>query len=98
MEKKDPTLNENQLGNLLLRYKKNLKPPQASVQKEFVAVVEEVTGLILRNDQVEYSVATKTIVLKTPSLLRSELKLKHPEIMSLLVERLGRENAPIVML
>lgn len=94
MRKKDPNESVHQLGNLLARYKAVLKPPQASVEKECVIVIKDVTGIELLPQQVSYTVSTKTLVLKTPSLLRSELMLHRQAILSELKQRLGEKGAP----
>lgn len=93
MQKKDPTLNIQQLGNLLERYKKHLKPPQASVEKECIDIIKDLCGLVVQPHQVSYSVSTKTLHIKTPSIVRSELVMKYPDIMTELKRRLG-ESAP----
>ena len=96
--KKDPTQSENQLGNLLARYIKVFKPPQASVEKECIAVIAEVCGITLLPHQIEYRVATRTIQLKAPSLLRSELKLKSGLILAELAKRLDSSTTPTSLL
>jgi hypothetical protein len=98
MKKKDPSESVHQLGNLLARYKAVLKPPQASVERECIMVVKEVTGIELLPQQVSYTVATKTLVLKTPSLLRSELLLQRQGILIELKKRLGEKRAPDVII
>jgi hypothetical protein len=98
MDKKDPSENVSQLGNLIERYKKILKPPQASVEKEFIMVAKEVVGIELKPNQVSYTVSTKTIYIKAPSLLRSELLLYKVEILLNLKERLGDQNSPTTIL
>ncbi|MEN9920283.1 MAG: hypothetical protein RL538_176 [Candidatus Parcubacteria bacterium] len=94
MKKKDPSENKEQLGRLLERYKVFLKPPQASVEKECLQVISEVTGIMLRSDQVSYTVATKTLYIKAPSLLRSELLLRRVELLEAFKGRLGGGSAP----
>jgi hypothetical protein len=96
--KKDPTRSENQLGNLLERYRKIFKPPQASVERECIAVITEVCGITLLPHQIEYNVATRTLQLKTPSLLRSELKLKSELILTELAKRLDASTTPTTLL
>ncbi len=98
MKKKDPSLNREQLGHLLLRYKTILKPPQASVEKEAVAVITEVTGITLTTAQLSYTVHTRTLTIKAPSLLRSELYLKREVILSTLRQRLGEQSAPTTLI
>ncbi len=95
--KKDPTQNKNQLGNLLARYARIFKPPQASVEKECIVVITEVCGITLLPHQLEYRVATRTLQLKTPSLLRSELLMKSNLILDELAKRLG-STAPTTLL
>lgn len=95
MRKKDPTQNNQQLGNLLLRYKKLIKPPQSSVINEVVLVVGEVLGVVLLPSQFDYNVRSKTIYIKTPSLLRTEIIKKREIIIKTLRERLGDNNYPI---
>jgi len=96
--KKDPTFDTNQLGNLLERYKKVLKPPQASMEKECLEVIKEITTLELNPKQIKYTVGTKTISITAPSILRSELKRSHPEIIKALQKRLGAQNAPTTII
>lgn len=98
MRKKDPNDSVHQLGNLIARYKTLLKPPQASVEKESIIVIKEVTGIEIQPHQVSYTVATKTLVLKTPSLLRSELLLHRERILSELKQRLGEKGSPDTLL
>lgn len=99
MRKKKPVdTNDSQIGNLLLKYKKNLKPPQASVEKECIEVIKEVTNFLLKADQVEYTVSNKTLYLQIPSLLKSELKPQYPNILLALKNRLGAAHSPTTIL
>ncbi|MCA9356956.1 hypothetical protein H6784_03780 [Candidatus Nomurabacteria bacterium] len=82
------------IGDLFERYKKHFKAPQASVEKECVLVIKEITGFDVSFDQIEYTVSTRSLYLKVPSILKSELKFHHPSILKLLVERLGVDVAP----
>jgi hypothetical protein len=96
--RKDPNQNENQLGNLLERYKKILKPPQASVEKEAILVIKELTSITVHSHQISYTVGSRTLVIKTPSIIRSELKSHHPAIIKELQGRLGAQNAPTTII
>jgi dienelactone hydrolase len=98
MKKKDPSQSSAQLGNLLLRYKKILKPPQASVEKEAIVVIKEVCGLELQVGQISYTVATRTLYIKAPSLLRSELLMRRTGILEALRSRLGDDSYPTTIL
>lgn len=96
--KKDPTQNASQLGNLLAKYQKLFKPPQATVEKACIEVIADVCGVTLLPHQVEYNVATKTLQLKTPSLLRSELKMKSQLVLDELAKRLDASTTPTTLL
>lgn len=96
--KKDPTENETQLGNLLERYKKLIKPPQASVEKEAIIVIKELTDITLLPQQLSYTVSTRTLSIKAPSVLRSELFQHRSRILEGLHLRLGAQNAPHTIL
>jgi hypothetical protein len=95
MKKKDPAHNSQQLGNLLLRYKKIIKPPQQSVVIEVVSVIKDVAGFDVTTKQLEYTVSSRTVYVKTPSVLRTEIIKKKSEILKALTERLGDNNCPI---
>jgi hypothetical protein len=98
MRKKDPSDNDRQLGRLLERYKTLLKPPQASVEKECITVIEEITGIALRPHQVHYTVTSRTLTIKAPSILRSELSLHRTDILVALKNRLGEGSAPTTII
>ncbi len=95
MRKKDPTGNSEQLGNLLLRYKKIFKPPQESVLIEVARVVSEVVGVSVSSKQFNYTVSSKIVYIKTPSLIKSEIIKKKADIKKALSERLGEGNVPL---
>ncbi len=95
MYKKDPTQNSKQLGNLLLRYKQFLKPPQQSVLKEVVGVVKEVVGVEVGVKQFEYNVSSRTVYVKTASVIRNEIVRQKGAIKKALIERLGEQNSPV---
>lgn len=82
------------IGDLFEKYRTHLKAPQASVEKECVAVIKEVTGFDIPLEQVVYTVSSRTLSLQVPSVVKSELRFKHEIILKKLSDRLGRENAP----
>lgn len=84
--------------DLFAVYRARLQAPQASVVKEVVVVVQEVTGIAVTIDQFTYNVHTKAVSAKVPSVIRSELQYKHTEIRKRLVERLGEKSAPDIIL
>jgi len=85
------------ISDLFSRYKNVIKPPQASVVKEFVEVCKEVSGLDIKNEQCSYTVSSKTIYLQTHSLIKSELLQKKEQLLTELKKRLGK-NSPTQIL
>jgi hypothetical protein len=98
MRRKLPTENYNQLGNLLERYKKHFKPPQASVEKVCISVIKDITGMPLGAHQITYTVHSRTVTIKAPSLIKSELKTHHTAILLELEKRLGLGGAPTTII
>tara|TARA_B100000508_G_scaffold78473_1_gene61021 strand:- start:17717 stop:18013 length:297 start_codon:yes stop_codon:yes gene_type:complete len=82
------------IGNLFDRYKNHFKPPQASVEKEVREVIKEITGFSLELGKINYTVSTKTISLKVPSVLKTEIMFKQEEILSSLKDKLGKDSSP----
>lgn len=82
------------IGDLFESYKKRLKAPQGSVKKQCVHTIKEVTGFDVSLDEMEYTVSTRTLYLKVPSILKSELKFHHKKILTRLKEELGEDVAP----
>ncbi len=82
------------LRDLFAKYKKTLVAPQKTVELEVLRVVGELIGLKLKEEQITYTVASRTVSIKAPSLIKQEIKLKHALIMSELEKRLGKKNCP----
>lgn len=76
------------------KYKNTFKPPQSSVEKEFIVVVRQVVGVSINIDQVTYSPSSRTISLHLPSVLKSEIVRKKADVISTLSSSLGASNAP----
>jgi hypothetical protein len=81
------------ISDLFSRYKTTIKPPQSSVTKIFIASVKEVSGIDITTEQCEYKVSSKTIYLKTPSILRSEILRQKKMILDRTKTSLG-DSAP----
>lgn len=86
------------VGSLFESFQKRFKPPQASVEKRVAEIICEITPLIITADQVSYSVGSKTITFKLPSILKSELQHHKPAILDRLQAEMGVINAPKVIL
>ncbi len=70
------------ISSLFAKYQATLKPPQASVERVVCAAVNEVVGCTLTPDKVRYTVATKTIYISAPSVLKQEIRMMTPDILS----------------
>lgn len=86
------------LSTLLENFQKRFVPPQASVEKRVAEIICELTPLTVTQDQVTYTVTSRTISLKVPSILKSELQNQKTAILDCLVKEMGVKNAPRTIL
>jgi hypothetical protein len=93
--KKDPRSNDGQIGNLFKRYQQKFKPPQKTVIVEAVVVIEEVTGIVVPHNQLSYTPHTRTLYIKTPSIIKSEIFRQKEGIKKALQKRLGESYSPV---
>lgn len=82
------------VSDLFAKYKTILKAPQGTVVKEFVEVVNDLTGIKIDRKYIKYSVSSRTISLVAPSALKQEIALHKDEIIIHLKARLGEKSAP----
>ncbi len=85
------------IGDLFDKYRTRIKAPQASVEKECIQVIKEVTGFELTNNQVTYTVSTRSICLHVPSVLKTELRFHNTAILQKLQDRLGKDGCPNII-
>ena len=83
-----------QIGSLFEKYKKNLRPPQASVEQEAAVVIQELTSIPVRVEQLSYTLGTRVLTLQTPSVVRSEVLKQKEAILKELQYRLGKKHGP----
>lgn len=86
------------LGDFFDKYRTRFKAPQASVEKACVCAIKEVTGYEVVEDQVTYTVSTRSITLNIPSVLKSEMRFHHTTILKKLEDKLGKDGSPKVIL
>ena len=82
------------IGDLFDKYKNHFKPPQASVEKVFVKVVKEKIGIEIDQKFIEYQPANRTLYLKIPSIVKTQIKIKEKEILKATEKDLGLNNSP----
>lgn len=86
------------LKDLFNKYRNTLIAPQQTVEVEALRVVGELCGFVLKENQVKYTVSTKTLAFSVPGVIRQEIKLKQKEILNELKKRLGEKNSPEILL
>ena len=86
------------MSSLLESFQKRFTPPQASVEKRVAEIICEITPLTIKPEQVSYSVGSKTISLKVPSILKSELQHHKATILGRLESEMGIKNSPKTIL
>lgn len=94
MDNYKPPMAMKRLGDLFERYRTRIKAPQASVEKECIVIIKELTQFDIQLSQLEYTVGTRTISLRVPSILRTEILFKKAEILEKLKAHLGADNCP----
>lgn len=80
--------------DLFAKYRTTLQAPQKSVELESIRVIGEITRIKLNEDQVKYTVASRTLSIKASSLIKQELKFHHESIIKELKKRLGEKSSP----
>ncbi len=86
------------IKDLFSKYKNTLIAPQQTVEMEVVRIVGEVLNFKLKEDQVTYTVSTRTVYIKAPGMVKQEIKIKQPQILTELKKRLGAKNSPEIIL
>lgn len=85
------------ISALFAKYQTTLKPPQATVERAVCTAINERVGCSLAYDQVRYTVATKTIYVSAPSVLKQEIRLSIPEILEEIRTVLPKETNLIIL-
>jgi hypothetical protein len=86
------------ISNLFEVYKKRLRAPQKSVVAAATEVVEDVLGIILKENVCEYSPSSRILRINASGPLKSEIFLHKEEILTHLKGRLGDTSAPTQIL
>ncbi|MBP9836448.1 MAG: hypothetical protein KBC78_01290 [Candidatus Pacebacteria bacterium] len=80
--------------DLFAKYRNTLQAPQKSVEIESIRVIGEIINYKLTEDQVKYTVTSRTLCITAPSLIKQELRFHHETIIIELKNSLGVKNAP----
>ncbi len=83
------------IKDLFSKYKNILIPPQKTVEMETIRVIGECTGLSIKENQITYTVSTRTVNLQVSGMIKQEIKIKSREILKELNKRLEKKNSPL---
>ncbi len=86
------------IKDLFAKYRQTLVAPQKTVEIELIRVVGEVVGVKLREDQVSYTVSTRTVAIRASSLIRQEIRVREADVLRALKGVLGAKNCPLHVL
>ncbi len=81
------------VSDLFKKYTDVLKAPQKTVVKNFIEVVDDLFGIVLRSDQCTFSVTSRTVTLTISGTLKTEILLHKKEILLHMKGRLGEKNS-----
>lgn len=82
------------VSDLFAKYKTVLKAPQGVVVTAFQEAIFEVLGVRIEKEHCTYSVGSKTLSVRAPGMIKSEIKLQKKLILSKMSEKLGPKSAP----
>lgn len=75
-------------------YVKRLSAPQRTVVDGFCEAVESVLGVSLDSTHISYTPASRTITLRLPGAIKSEILLQKKVILEAVEKKLGQKNTP----
>lgn len=82
------------VSDLFETYRKRLKAPQKTIVSSFQEVVRDLYGIEVKAEYVTYTPFSRTLSLKAPGTLKTEIILRKGEILAHIKGRLGVQNAP----
>jgi hypothetical protein len=78
--------------NLFAIYQNKLQPPQETVIVVMCEVLNEVLGVTLKKESLKYNVATKTLTVNVPSILKQEIRKQNDKILTKAKNKLGSKT------
>ena len=80
--------------DLFTVYRERLRPPESSVVRVALTVINRHSPVEITEAMVTYTVATRTLSIHTPSLLKQRLCVMEPAILAELERELGAQSCP----
>ncbi len=82
------------IADLFAVYKKRLRAPERSVVLEVVVAIEEVVGVKVSDSQCRYNAHTRTVSLQVSGMIKDQVRMRAPEILTKLERKLGKRSCP----
>lgn len=82
------------IKDLFASYRVRLRAPESSVVRAAAVVMSDIAPLPVEESMLSYTVATRTLAISAPSLLKQRLLIAAPEILARLETELGPQSCP----
>ena len=82
------------VSSLFKKYTDVLKAPQGTVTQAFIDVVFDVLGVRIEKEHCTYSVSSKTLSIRVPGMIKSEITLQKKLILAKMEDKLGKKSVP----
>lgn len=82
------------IRDLFAGYRARLKAPESSVVRAAAGVMTEIAPIAVDESMLHYTVATRTLAITAPSLIKQRLLIQAPEILTRLERELGAQSCP----
>lgn len=82
------------VGELFKKYTNTLRAPQGIVITAFIEAVKDECGVVLRDAQCTYTVATGTLNIHASGMIKTEITLHKKDIFEHMKNTIGEKNLP----
>jgi len=96
--KHSPNSGMHHISDLFSVYRTRLKPPQKTVEKAAVVVIERISGIVVEDTNVVFTPHSRVLALHIPSVIKNEILLFQGVILETLRLELGSDRAPTILL
>ena len=82
------------IKDLFAGYRARLRAPESSVVRAAAFVLTEVGPITIDESMLHYTVASRTLAIRAPSVVKHRLLIQAPEILTRLERELGPHSCP----
>lgn len=86
------------ISDLFKKYAETLQAPQGVVVDAFIDAVHVVLGVRLEKEQCSYTVQTKTLMVRAPGIIKTEIKKQQKQLLDHMRETVGAKSIPKTIL